>query len=296
MKSKKRLSVERHQKRAGFLFLIPYLIGLIYFFIIPFGKTVFYSFNDVLIRPGGGMKYVSKGIENYRYILFTDAQFIKAVGNAMSKLLYVVPVVLIFSIFVALLLNQKFKGRMLMRGLFFLPVIIASGVVIVIINRDIFVKETVNQASTIFQSNVIEDILLRAGLPTGLISVVSRASSQIFDLTWSSGIQILLFISALQGIPRSYYEAASIEGASVWDVFWKITFPVLSPTSLLVVIYTMIDSFTSETNGVMTSILTRFDNIQYGLASASAIVYFIVIIAVIAAIFGLLSKHVFYNQ
>ena len=140
MKSKKRLSVERHQKRAGFLFLIPYLIGLIYFFIIPFGKTVFYSFNDVLIRPGGGMKYVSKGIENYRYILFTDAQFIKAVGNAMSKLLYVVPVVLIFSIFVALLLNQKFKGRMLMRGLFFLPVIIASGVVIVIINRDIFVK------------------------------------------------------------------------------------------------------------------------------------------------------------
>ncbi len=295
MKTKK-LSVERHQSRIGFIFLIPYLIGLVYFFIIPFAKTVFYSFNDVSVRTGGGLQYTSKGGENYRYILFTDASFIKEVGNAMSKLLYVVPVVLIFSMFVAILLNQKFKGRMLMRGLFFLPVIIASGVVIVIINRDIFVSDTVDQASTIFQSGVIEDILIRTGLPTKLISMVSRASSQIFDLTWQSGIQILLFISALQGIPRSYYEAAEVEGASVWDVFWKITFPVLSPTSLLVIIYTMIDSFTSETNGVMVSILSRFDNIQYGLASASAIVYFIVIIAVIGIIFGLFSKRVFYNQ
>ena len=296
MKKNKRLSVEKHQNKVGFLLLVPYMIGLIYFFIIPLVKTIYFSFNDVSIRRGGGLEYVAKGLENYKYILLKDANFVKTVGDSLSKLLYTVPIILIFSLFVAILLNQKFKGRMIMRGLFFIPVIIASGVIIVIINRDIFVNDTVDGASQIFQNGAIEDILSRTGLPSQLIDIVSTASSQIFDLTWKSGIQILLFISALQGIPSSYYEAASIEGSGVWDTFWKITFPVISPTSLLVAIYTMIDSFTAENNGVMTSILNRFDNIQYGYASASAIVYFVVIIAIIGAVFGLVAKRIFYNQ
>ena len=117
MKKNKRLSVEKHQNKVGFILLIPYMIGLIYFFIIPLIKTIYFSFNDVSIRTGGGLEYIKKGFENYKYILFKDADFVKTVGDSLSKLLYTVPIILIFSIFVAILLNQQFKGRMLMRGL-----------------------------------------------------------------------------------------------------------------------------------------------------------------------------------
>ena len=136
MKKNKRLSVEKHQNKVGFLLLVPYMIGLIYFFIIPMIKTVYFSFNDVSIRRGGGLEYVAKGLENYKYILLKDANFVKTVGDSLSKLLYTVPIILIFSLFVAILLNQKFKGRLFFRALYFLPVIISTGAVINLIFKE----------------------------------------------------------------------------------------------------------------------------------------------------------------
>lgn len=290
------LSVEKRQTRAGWLFALPWLIGLVYFFIIPFAESVWYSFNDVKISEQGGLTYDFLGLYNFDYMLFTESTFNQSLVSAVTDLLYTVPVVLIFSVFIAILLNQKFKGRMLMRGLFFLPVIIASGVVIEIIQGDVFTNNNSSDVQTLFQTGAIEAAMSRVGLPSEIVEIITGVTSGIFDLSWKSGIQILLFISALQGIPVSYYEAASIEGANAWESFWKITFPVLSPTLFLAAIYTIIDSFVDVSNPVMKRILERFDALYYGMASASAVIYFIVIMLVVGLVALIFSKHLFHNS
>lgn len=293
---RKPLSVERRQARAGWIFALPWLIGLVYFFIVPFVQSVWYSFNDVKIATDQqGLAYTFTGLENYKYMLLKESNFNQSIVSTLTDLLYTVPVVLVFSMFIALLLNQKFKGRMLMRGIFFLPVIIASGVVIKIIRTDVFAQNTLTDATSIFQTGAIEVAMTRIGLPEEIVGIITGVTSGIFDLSWASGIQILLFISALQGIPTSYYEAASIEGANAWECFWKITFPVLSPTSFLVTIYTIIDSFVDVSNPVMQKILERFDSLYYGMASASAVIYFLVIMLVIGLIALIFSKRLFHN-
>ena len=293
---RKPLSIEKRQTRAGWIFALPWLIGLVYFFIIPFMESVWYSFNDVKIAASQqGLSYTFTGIENYKYMLFTESNFNQSIVTAVTELLYSVPVVLVFSMFISLLLNQEFKGRMVMRGIFFLPVIIASGVVINIIKSDVFSANTLTENQTIFQTGAIEEAMARIGLPEKIVELVTGVTSGIFDLSWASGIQILLFISALQGIPTSYYEAASIEGANAWESFWKITFPVLSPTSFLVTIYTIIDSFVDVSNPVMQRILERFDALYYGMASASAVLYFLVIMLIIGLMALIFSKHLFHN-
>ena len=293
---KKTLSVEKRQTRAGWLFALPWLIGLVYFFIIPFAQSVWYSFNDVKIsETEAGLTYNFVGFDNFKYMLFKESTFNQSLVSSVTDLLYTVPVVLIFSVFIAILLNQEFKGRMLMRGLFFLPVIIASGVVIEIIQGDVFSNNNTQEVQTIFQTGAIEAAMSRVGLPSQIVEIITGVTSGIFDLSWKSGIQILLFISALQGIPVSYYEAASMEGASAWESFWKITFPVLSPTLFLAAIYTIIDSFVDIGNPVMKRILERFDALYYGIASASAVVYFIVIMLVVGLVALIFSKRLFHN-
>ena len=293
---KKTLSVEKRQTRAGWLFALPWLIGLVYFFVIPFAQSVWYSFNDVKISETvAGLTYKFVGFYNFDYMLFKESTFNQSLVASVTDLLYTVPVVLIFSVFIAILLNQEFKGRMFMRGLFFLPVIIASGVVIEIIQGDVFSNNNAQNVQTIFQTGAIEAAMSRVGLPPKIVEIITGVTSGIFDLSWKSGIQILLFISALQGIPVSYYEAASIEGANAWESFWKITFPVLSPTLFLAAIYTIIDSFVDVANPVMKRILERIDALYYGMASASAVIYFIVIMLVVGLVALIFSKRLFHN-
>lgn len=294
---KRRLTMERKLQFAGLVFLAPWIVGVLYFFVVPFIGSVVYSFNSVKVSTEHvGLDYNFIGLDNFRYILFRDSKFNRNVVDAVTSLLYTVPVVLLFSMFIAMLLNQKFRGRLFMRAVFFLPVIIASGVVIKIIRGDMFAQGNMGEASAIFQTGAVEEVLQRLNLPAKIVELLTGVTSSIFDLTWKSGIQILLFISALQGIPPSYYEAASIEGANSWDAFWKITFPILSPTSLLVAIYTIIDTFTDVANPVMAQLLIRLNENNYGIASASALIYFLVILVVIGLVSLLFSRRTFHNR
>lgn len=282
------MPLQRKIKIAGYLFLSPWLLGLLYFFLYPFAITVIDSFHKVSLGQSG-LAREFLGLENFKYILLVDANFTRNVVSEIGNLFSSVPIILIFSVFVAMILNQNFKGRLFARSLFFIPVIIASGVVIQIIQNDLFTKNGLGGGGSIFQASALTDALFQLSFAQGAVEFIAGLVSRIFDLTWKSGVQILLFLSALQRIPSTYYEVAAVEGANSWDSFWKITFPVLSPSLLLIGVYTIVDVFMNQENPVMKGILSRFQDLDYGRASASALLYFMVI-AVILLLLVLLTR------
>lgn len=287
----KRMSLERKTNLSGYVFMLPWIIGAIFFFIVPFIESVFYSFSEVTLDEAG-LVLKNVGLENYKYMLLVNADFTQDVARSFKSIVTQVPLIWFFSLFIALLMNQKFVGRTFMRAVFFLPVIIGTGMVIRIINSDVFVAAGLDESSQIFQANALQEILTQMNVNETVSEFLLKATSGVFDLTWKSGLQILLYLSSLQTIPTTYYEVASVEGANAWETFWKITFPVLTPTSLLVVIYTIIDTFTDSTSGVMRSIMNKIFDFLYGYASASAIIYFIVIIFVLLIVFLISRKAV----
>lgn len=290
------MTLERKSRWFGYVFMAPWILGLITFFILPFIKSVCYSFQNVSIGKTGLItEWV--GLSNYKYMLFTEANFVRQITDELTGLLTSAPIILIFSLLISLMLNQRFKGRMLARSLFFVPVVVASSLVINVIQSDVFTNNAMSgDEAAIFQVGIVSDILANMQIDSSIINFITTAVAQIFDLTWKSGVQILLFLSALQRIPVTYYEVASVEGANAWEAFWKITFPVLAPNCILVTVYTVIDTFTSSSNAVMKSIITRFNDMKYGYASASAAVYFLVILAVLGAVMLLFGRKVDYSQ
>lgn len=290
------MTLERKSRWFGYVFMAPWILGLVCFFIIPFFASIGYSFNQIMIGESGLIQSWV-GLDNYKYMLFEEANFVRQITEELQTLVTNAPIILIFSLLISLMLNQKFKGRMLARSLFFIPVIIASSLVIDVIQSDVFTTKAMSgDDSAIFQVGVVADILENMQIDSSIISFLTTAVSQIFDLTWKSGVQILLFLSALQRIPVTYYEVASVEGANAWDAFWKITFPVLAPNCILVTVYTVIDTFTSSSNQVMESIISRFNDMKYGYASASAAMYFVVILLVLGIIMLLFGRKVDYSS
>ena len=200
----------------------------------------------------------------------------------MTSLLYKVPVIIIASLFFAVVLNAKFRGRTLVRAIFFLPVIIASGVVMEIINSDTFATSLISSSegmkSTVTASSYgLTSLLVDMGVSEKVVSYFSYISSNLYDLMWRTGIQMIIFLAALQSISPVLYEASSMEGASAWENFWMITIPMISPMILINVIYTIIDTFTDSANVVMNQINSVFADQQYDRASAMSWVYFLVI-------------------
>ncbi len=278
---KPHLTIEGRKALSGRLFILPFTVGFILFFLKPALESLLFVFNDVSLKVGGfTMEFV--GMKNLKYIFLTDPDFNKNLVSSMTSLLYKVPVIIIASLFFAVVLNAKFRGRTLVRAIFFLPVIIASGVVMEIINSDTFATSLISSSegmkSTVTASSYgLTSLLVDMGVSEKVVSYFSYISSNLYDLMWRTGIQMIIFLAALQSISPVLYEASSMEGASAWENFWMITIPMISPMILINVIYTIIDTFTDSANVVMDQINSVFADQQYDRASAMSWVYFLVI-------------------
>ena len=209
--------------RWGYVFIAPWIVGFLCFFAVPLFTAIYYTFNKISITQDG-LQFSWVGFENYFTAFAVDADFTRKFFASIGEILYQVPVIVFFSLFMALILHGDFKGRTLMRSIFFLPVIISSGVVITILQENVFASGSVGTgATTLFQTGVLNEVLVKAGMPTTVVKILTQTVGAVFDLTWKSGVQILLLLSALHSIPDSMYEAAKIEGATAWEIFLKIT-------------------------------------------------------------------------
>lgn len=240
--------MRQREAAAGYAFISIWLIGFIFLFLRPLGMAFYYAFQEMSITAEG-MVYKYVGLENFIYKFRDDIYFFDStVWPGLSKFLIEVPICMIYSLFIAIILNQKFRGRTFARALFFLPVIITSGIVLQVLRSYGLDTSMETENTYIFTSNGVAQILSSAGLPKGIVEVFTQISNRLFDIVWMSGIQIILYLSGLQGIPASEYEAAQIEGATAWECFWKITWVRISPITLVVVVYSLIDSFTNVSN------------------------------------------------
>lgn len=297
---KPRLSYEKKKGLYGYAFIGLWIVGTIYFFIMPLISSLIYSFNKTQVNPGG-MQMDFIGFKNYVDAFRKDQEYTLALISMLKNTALRTPLILIFSIFIAIVLNQKFKGRTFARAVFFLPVIIATGPVMDIINGNMSTGGYAGgseQFSSMFEVDLVDQLLHFLGIyniSDRLTETISSLTSDIFNLVWNSGIQILLILSALQGISPSAKEAAQIEGATSWEFFWKITLPTISPMILACVVYTVVDSFIDPSNKVMTIVLNKAMNWDHGYSAAMAWAYFFIVAVCLAIIVAILNKVVYYE-
>lgn len=298
-KNKNKLAgLQRRKAISGYLFIAPFIIGFLVFMIKPFFQSLYMSFCEVTLG-GGSFEQAWIGLSNYVFTFTVDPDFNRLLVEQFSAMMIDSVAIMVFSFFVALILNQKFKGRALVRAIFFLPVILSSGVIIgletdnaLMAQISASIEETTSNISI---TDSIKDILRTAGVGVRAFEKVFEIIDKIYDIAIASGIQIIIFLSGLQTISSSMYEAADIEGCTAWESLWKITFPMISNLFLVNWIYTIVDYSMRSDNDVMDKIsIVMIQQLQYGLASAMSWVYFLIVIVIIGISSLLISRGVYY--
>ena len=272
-------TMEARRARIGTLFILPFIIGFLAFMVRPLITSLEMSFSKVNV-VAGTMTPVK--FDNYSYAFVADPDFNKLLVNEIGRMAINVIATLVLSFVIAVILNQNFKGRTLCRVIFFLPVILSSGVLPGIEKQNQFfnlmtsISESVNESSGVNLSMALQNLLSVSGVAGEVFDVIFQMIDAIYDIVMASGIQIIIFLSGLQSISPSLYEAADVEGCSAWESFWKITFPMVSPLLLVNCIYTIIDFFMKNDNQVVEHIndVMYGTQMDFGVASAQSWIYF----------------------
>lgn len=297
-----KLSLINRHKLYGAIFALPFIIGFTLFYITPLIRSIVISFSNLTINENG-LNLANIKLANYYEALFVSPTFYLSIFESVKELIILVPSIIVFSIFIALILNQRFYLRTFSRALFFMPVILYSGLLASIAFDSVTgaVNQAINSmgADSAIQLNFATVIMDNIPAKQGefLIDLVDTATSQVFKIVTSSGVQILIFLAGIQNISPSIYEAANIEGITAWESFWKITMPILSPITLVCVIYTIIDLLGNASNRItaeITKLILRES--EFGLASAMSVIYALVIIVVILLTALPLNKFVHYEN
>ena len=301
------LSYEKKKGLYGYGFIALWFVGALMFFIIPLLQSFYYSFHTVTpetgyldIRPltSGGKTDI---FLNYKDAFLKDPNFSQYLVEVLKDMALNLPVIVVFSLFVAIVINQKFRGRTFARAVFFLPGSIATGPVYAIITGDLETggNNEAAQFSTMFEADMVDQLLEFIGIygfGDTFTEMLTEITSDILNLVWKCGIQIIIFLSALQGIPASAKEAAAIEGATSWEFFWKITLPYISSMILVNIVYTVIDAFIDPTNQVMERLLSVQSEWKYGYSAAMAWSYFGIILVALGIIFAIMNRLVWYDD
>ena len=292
--------LQKRKAISGYLFVAPFIVGFLMFMVRPFFNSLYMSFCKVNTGAGEfSMNWAGKF--NYNYIFKVDPDYSRLLIEEISRMCIYSVAIMVFSFFVALILNQKFKGRALVRAVFFLPVILASGVMLgleennsLMSNLQATVQTSVEGISV---TGALQEVLRTAGVGVKAYEKVFEVIDNIYDVAISSGIQIIIFLSGLQTISSSMYEAADIEGCTKWESLWKITFPMVSSLFLVNWIYTIIDFCMRSDNKVIDKIQdTMKMNLDYDFASAMSWVYFLIVIAIVGISSLIISRRVYYYE
>ncbi len=286
----------------GYLFIAPFIFGFLIFMLRPLFQSFYMSLNEVTVSTSGFSMQLNN-FYNYVKAFTIDPQFNRMLTTAVSSMLYRSVATMVFSFFVAIILNQQFKGRTFVRAIFFLPVILSSGVMVGLeFNNSLLnsMRDAIEKsAGSTSITGVLENILTTGGtvLNDRLFKKVFEIVDSVYIIAMASGIQIIIFLSGLQNIPESMYEAAEIEGCSKWESLWTITFPMISPLLLVNWIYTIIDFFMKTDNEIMKKIRdTMIINLDYGFSSALAWAYFATVMLLIGLSSFIISKGVYYYE
>ncbi|MBR4074633.1 MAG: sugar ABC transporter permease [Firmicutes bacterium] len=308
-KRKRSASLDVRKARAGWIFILPFLIGFVLIYLPIIFDSIKYSFHEIKILVGGGYELVWVGWKNYSDAILVDTSFVTTLVSGLKQLILDIPSIVLFSLFVAIVLNQKIAGRAAFRAIFFIPVILTTGLI-----SDIDAGNTMNEymgnaegiddgsgqesaATEIVSVMDVERLFSNMMIGTEIVEYVVSLVNNIFNIINRCGVQMLIFLSGLQSISPAIYESCSIDGASGWETFWKITLPMVSPMILVNSIYTVIDAFTSADNQVMAYISTVYEEANGNvLSSAMSWMYFLVVILIIAAVAGILGSFVFYQR
>ncbi|AFK86176.1 MULTISPECIES: carbohydrate ABC transporter permease [Thermoanaerobacterium] len=296
----KRLTLKQRNAIIGLTFILPWLIGFLIYYVGSLFLTIQFSLSKVIIGKTGGYTTSFIGISNFKNTLLVDPNFNQVLVNSIIDILIDIPFIIFFSLFIAILLNQKFKGRAFVRAIFFLPILLTAGAVQS--SLQLATQHIMGGASAMMKEltpsigvnvNYFLGIFQELGLPSVLVDYVTSLVSRIFDIVRASSVQIIIFIAALQSIPNSLYESAKIEGATSYEIFWKITLPIVTPLILANVVYTVVDSFVNS-NVVELAFNEAFTNYNYGLSAAMSILSTVAILLILGLITLFISRRTFY--
>ena len=221
---------------------------------------------------------------------------------SLQDILIDVPLIVFFSLFMALLLNKKFPGRTLVRAIFFIPVIMNADAIVSAIEmaRSAMMGGVSSTSAAIAESSssgvnmeYYLSLFKELALPDSLLDYVVGAIGRISDIISASGVQIVIFIAALQSIPSSLYEVAKIEGATGYETFWKVTFPMVLPHIITNIVYTVVDSFTNS-QIVDMAYETAYKEQMWGLSSAMSLTTTVLVCVILGVVCGLIQKRTFY--
>ena len=256
---KRAVSLDKRKARAGYFFVAPFVIGIILIYIPILLDSIWFSFYDIeTVQVGNRYEeiYVSHGFEFYREAI-GDTKFVTALLDGLQQIVFEVPAVVIFSLFIAVVLNQKMLGRAVFRAIFFVPVIISTGFMEALLSDNTVSSSMESGTDTGVEQPATNEIIsmldvqsLFGSMKIGgeLVTYVVAIVNGIYEYINYSGVQMLIVLAGLQSISPSIYEASQIEGATGWETFWKITFPMISPMILVNAIYSVINAFTRTTN------------------------------------------------
>jgi ABC-type sugar transport system permease subunit len=307
------VSLEKKKSRAGWLFVLPFIIGLILIYLPIVYDSLNYSFNKIVPLKGGAFRLDAVGFDNYQKAL-QNPDFTKVLISGVKDLVFDIPAIVIFSLFVAVLLNKKILGRAAFRAIFFIPVILSTGLISEISHSAMAGESYMGSSGTVDDgsgqggggaSQIVSVTDFRwlfqnMQVGGGLLKYVTGIVNDIYNIINRSGVQMLIFLAGLQSISPAIYESCSIDGATGWETFWKITFPMISPMILVNAIYTVIDSFTSSDSQIMSYISRMYGDVMNGggpeISTAMSWIYFSIVIGIIALVAALLSAYVFYQR